>query len=275
MDFGAETKSASHELLGPAGKRNSSHAVANVPSLYPVYLPFQTQHQLLVKVQGILEQACHEFGMRTLKEVLEREGWDCPESAELNRWPRILLQHQDKFLQADLEALGKPLDQVLNSITQLRHTAVHRVRVSANRLEQFMVDAEALARILQDDSYTRQLGRLRLDTQLTLGELMRYKDLLESNVTSKLKDIAARRAELDCLEEEALQEMLREDKEYQRLAGMSLNQAMETPETALHSQAPTELDTKSESDPDADLERISSNEQNTDEMGGSSSKTAR
>ncbi|OAP55055.1 hypothetical protein AYL99_10755 [Fonsecaea erecta] len=270
----APLDSVPHELPGPSGKRPSCYPVANVPSLYPVYLPFQTQHQLLVKVQGILERACHEFGMRAIKEAVEREGWDCPESAELNRWPRVLLLHKDNFLQGDLEALGKPLEQVLDSITQLRHTAVHRLRVSANRLEQFMVDAEALARLLQHDSCTRQLSRLRLDTQLTLGELKRYKDLLESNVTSKLRDIATQRAELDRLEEEAVQDMLREDKEYQRLAGMSLNQAMETPDTVLHSQAPTELDTKSDCDPDTDLERISSNEQDTDYRGGSSSKAA-
>ena len=29
-----------------------------------------------------------------MRETVEREGWDCPESAELNRWPRIFLSRE-------------------------------------------------------------------------------------------------------------------------------------------------------------------------------------
>ena len=54
-----------------------------------------------------------------------------------------------------------------------------------------MVNAEALARILHDDEYIQKLSQLRVDTQLTLSELKRIKDLLESKLTSKLKNVAA------------------------------------------------------------------------------------
>jgi hypothetical protein len=33
----------------------------SVSSLYPIYLPLNTQHRLLVKVQAILENACYAF----------------------------------------------------------------------------------------------------------------------------------------------------------------------------------------------------------------------
>jgi len=104
----------------------------------------------------------------------------------LTKWPRVFLSHQDKFLQADLEGLEKPLAQILDSVTHLRHTAVHRLRTGANRLEQFMLDAEALARLLRDEYCLPKLTRLRMETQLTIGELKRNKDLLESKVNSKL-----------------------------------------------------------------------------------------
>jgi len=55
-------------------KRCFPHATIDVPSLYPVYFPYQTQHQLLVKVQSILEKACYDFGERILKKTVEREG---------------------------------------------------------------------------------------------------------------------------------------------------------------------------------------------------------
>jgi hypothetical protein len=83
------------------------------------------------------------------------------------------------------DGLGKPFAQILDSIVHLRHTAVHRLRISANRLEQFMIDAEALVRLLRDDYCRLKLTRLRMDTQLTIGELKRNKDLLESKVTSE------------------------------------------------------------------------------------------
>jgi len=49
--------------------------------------------------------------------------------------------------------------------------------------------------------------------QLTIGELNRNKDLLESKLNSKFKKIADERAELDRLEQLAVEEMLREDRE--------------------------------------------------------------
>ena len=235
-------------------KRSCPHATINVPSLYPVYLPYQTQHQLLVKVQGILEKACYEFGARELKETVQNEGWGCAESAELNRWPQIFLLNQDKFLPTDLQELGKPFAQVLNSITQIRHTAVHRLRISANRLEQFMIDAEAIARLLRNDNDVQRLTRLRVNTQVTIDELKRNKDLLESKLSSKLRKIASQRAELDRLEHVAIVEMLKEDNEYKLLAGANLEEAIRSPDAVVQSNPPTGMEPMSEEDPDEDFD---------------------
>jgi hypothetical protein len=189
-----------------------------------------------------------------LRDSVVRQGWDCAESAKLNRWPRVFLSNQDKFLQADLEGLGKPFAQLLDSITHLRHTAVYRLRISANRLEQFMIDAEALARLLRNDHCVRKLTRLRMDIQLIVGELRRNKDLLESKLSSTLRKTAVQRAELDRLEHMAVEDMLREDKECHVLAGAHLDQAIESPDTVVQSEAPTEMETRSEADQDAELD---------------------
>ena len=132
------------------GKQKDKITTSSVPSLYPVYLPFQTQHNLLVTVQQALERACYEFARNSMPEVVKQEGWECAESVELNLWARACTARLDKFEAEAVEDLGKPLQELFDSLAQLRHTAVHRVRISANRLEVFMVDAESCAKLLDD-----------------------------------------------------------------------------------------------------------------------------
>jgi hypothetical protein len=87
-----------------------------------------------------------------------------------------------------------------------------------------------------------------MDTELAKGELECKKDLLKSKVSSQLRDIATERAWLDNLEQLAVQEMLLEVKEYQELAGANLDQAINSPDTVIHSEAPTEMEARSEAD---------------------------
>ena len=208
-----------------------------------------------MKAQAILEHVCYEFGLRDMKDIIKREGWDCPECVELNIWARTLLSNQDRLPLADREGLGKPFHELLDSISHLRHTAVHRLRISANALEQFLVDAETLSQRLQDDDRTKCLTRLRREVQITIGELKRNKDLLESKLTSKSQKFADERADLDRLEQLAVEEMLREDREYQILAGTNLDDAIQSLDTMVPSAAPTEVESRSESDLEGDLFR--------------------
>jgi len=132
--------------------------------------------------------------------------------------------------------LGKSFHELLDSIAQLRHTAVHRVRVSANKVEQFMTEAESLANILHNNICARMLSRLRLEAQQVIDELGRNKDLQE---------IDARSRELDSLECKAVEDMLREDKKYQTLASANLEQAISAPDTIQHSASTSEHETSS------------------------------
>lgn len=218
------------------------------PSLYPVYLPFVVQHKLQVKVQHTLERACYNFGQKKLSGVLQREGWDCAEAVELNRWPRIFLTYKGEFPVDELVNLGKPFPGLLDSITQLRHAAVHRIRLSANSTLQFIVDAESLAKLLHDDVSINVISRLRRETQITIEELKRNKDLLESRLAETRKQLAARRAELERQELDAVDNMLKEDREYLSFAGANLEHAMDSPPTIIYSRAATEDELSSEAD---------------------------
>jgi len=124
--------------------------------------------------------------------------------------------------------------------------------VSANRVQQFMIEAESLANILHNNICARMLSRLRREAQQVVDELGRNKDLLESILTEKLQEIDVRRRELDSLERRAVEEMLREDKEYQTLASANLEQAISAPETIQHSASTSEHETSSEADVNAE-----------------------
>lgn len=223
--------------------------MSKAPSLYPVYLPLPAQHKLLVTVQQALERACYSFAVTSLPELIaEHEEWDCAEAVELNIWARILAARLNIFAQADVDEAGKPLDQLFDSIAQLRHTAVHRLRVSATRLDTFLTDAGSLATLLHDERCKQQVSRLRHDMYLVVEDIKRNKDLLESQLAAKMRQIAAQRMELDRLEHSVTTDMLREDHEYLQYAGTMLTQAIDAPETAVQSAVGTEQDPESDVD---------------------------
>lgn len=119
-----------------------------------------------------------------------------------------------------------------------------------------MIDAESLSKLLHGNQCSRKLARLRRETHLVIDDIKRNKDLLESQLAAKMKKIAAQRAQLDRLERAAINDMLKEDQEYRQFAGVSLDQAISSPNTVLPSAAVTEHDFES----DADLAKFDSDD---------------
>ena len=204
-------------------KRPATYSGVSIPSLYPIYLPLPTQHRLLRTVQEILEDGCYAFAQRSLHDVVEKKGWECAESVELNVWSSVFLSNKGRFSAESLDQLGKPFAKVLDSVTQLRHTAVHRIKVTVNRVEQFLLDAESFSKLLDDNAATERLAKLRRDTDLAIGDMKSNKDLLESRLAETVHKFAAQRAELEHLERTAVEDMLREDKECQSSVSANLD----------------------------------------------------
>ncbi|KAI1825219.1 hypothetical protein F4861DRAFT_211200 [Xylaria intraflava] len=205
----------------------ASKAKPAVPSLFPIYLPLRTQHRILTKVQSILEDACFDFGQSNMPEVMKKKGWHCSEAAELNLWVVELLQHQNKFADR-VNDIRRPLTSLLRSVADIRHSAVHRICISAKGLEQFLLNAESFATLLGDTTRLKSLTELRRNVQQAMGELERNKHVLNSKLTETFKRIAAQRAELDRAEEMAIADMVREDIEYLTLAGKNLEDVQAT-----------------------------------------------
>jgi len=215
------------EPIYPTANRSN-----HMPPLYPAYLPFRTQHRVLTKVQLILEQACFEFAQQAMPEVLIRRQWDCPESAELDAWAKEFLKHRSQFASKDTN-IANPLDNLYRSIINIRHTVVHRLRVSAKEVEEFIHNAELLATLLGDKARLSLLTKFRQHTQSTIEELERNKHILSSKLVETLESITMQRAGLNHFEKAAISEIAKEDTEYQMIAGAKLEQAVESLEASV------------------------------------------
>ncbi|KAF5543315.1 hypothetical protein FMEXI_7095 [Fusarium mexicanum] len=202
--------------------QNASDGTACDIAGIPVYLPFPTEHLLMEKLQKVLEAACYEYGVRELSSVMQDRHWDCPEAVELSQWAE-LLGNQGNLKWQGKKKLNK---QSLQSIAQIRHTAVHRLRTDSAGLQRFLAEAENLARALGDDLCTRAISKLRLDTESTIVELTQNKQSLRLQLDEAQEEIAKRRAELDQQEQENLRYMESEDKRYSTLAGEKLQKAL-------------------------------------------------
>ena len=212
-----------------------------IPPIFPLYLPTRARHKLLVHLQNILEVACYDFGKRTLPEVLQQRDWDCAEAVELNRWTDVLNKRQDVF--AQVESIKKPLRDLFISIANIRHTAVHRIQVNVKGIEQFFLDAETLAVIMEETECAEKIAKLRRETQVVIEELQRNKILLHSKLDETLRGLASQREKLKRLEEMAIIEMGNEDDEYQALAGKSIEEIIEPSEASFLTAIETEQET--------------------------------
>ncbi|KAI4657817.1 uncharacterized protein J4E78_006206 [Alternaria triticimaculans] len=160
-------------------------------------LPLWDQHRILVRVQYTLEKTCFNFAQERLAGLLYREGWDCAEAVELNQWARTLLIYREQLNLDDVKGDVKPLPSLMESVIQLRHNAVHRVRLSSGELLQHLTDAVLLAQLLHDDKCDVFLSNLRQRTHDAIEELVRNKQLLDGRLADIKREFAAKRAELE------------------------------------------------------------------------------
>lgn len=149
-----------------------------------------TQHKLLVQLQSVLEAACYEFGKHLMPDIFRRRGWDCAESLELNRCAREFQQ----WSFSDVESANKPRDELFRSISNIRHTAVHRLRVSVDAMEQFFNDAETLLLLLGDDARRREITMLRQESRMITAKTKESKHPLHSAASESLRVLATKRA---------------------------------------------------------------------------------
>jgi hypothetical protein len=148
----------------------------------------------MVFLQQKLEEMCFAFCQHRMPQTLLDNGWDCPESAELQNWVTAL----KKELPSTLRPKGRRA--LINSMSKIRDCAVSRTRINNFQLEELLSDALKLAMLLEQDQYVNTIKRIREDIEATHGYLDEERKQLEKSCNFKLGQITAARAKLDDLE---------------------------------------------------------------------------
>ncbi|CAG7558188.1 unnamed protein product [Fusarium equiseti] len=160
----------------------------------PIYLNFNAQHRLMVFLQQKLEEMCFAFCQHRMPQTLLDNGWDCPESAELQNWVVALKEE----LPSTLRPKGRRA--LINSMSKIRDSAVSRTRINNFQLEELLSDALKLAMLLEQDQSVNTIKRIREDMEATYRYLDEERKQLEKSCNFKLGQITAARAKLDDLE---------------------------------------------------------------------------
>lgn len=184
------------------------------PSLYPIYISYKVEYLILATIQRLLEECCFEFAVKWAPALLEREGWDCPEAAELTAWTRNLDDLSDKLPADAISNKSKiPLHTIFVSTTPIRHSAVHRPPTSAKGIQEMIQSAIQLAVTLGDTTRSASLELVKASFDARIMDMHLNKNFLENRLDEQLQFLREQRAELDRKETEAVATMFRMDLE--------------------------------------------------------------
>ncbi|EFE42951.1 hypothetical protein TRV_02316 [Trichophyton verrucosum HKI 0517] len=174
------------------GSTNLSHA------------PFPIQHLVLTKIQTLLEQACFDFASKWATELISTEMWDCPEAIELSKWTLALNKVIHKIPINAFNAEDYPnIRSILHSGYEIRNIAVHRKRVSLQKLEDITQAAILFLRAIRDNNRELQLSNVHAVMSVFMWSLESRRQIIEARFREELGDIQRLRKALDLREKEA------------------------------------------------------------------------
>ena len=215
-------------------KRQRRCTSASLASLSIPHLPMRIQHRLLTRTQQLMEHACYNFFRATVSKLLQERGWDCPNSVELNKWAQLLKSYERKIIPERLVALDRPVSEVLDSMAQLRHTAVHRVRAPVMQVKHFLDEAETVGHLLGGAECDPSLARLHETAQPILHDFHRAIRLLASSLEAERAEIASTRLQLDDRKASIAVNASRKINEQKAAAGLALEGIIDSLNWFLH-----------------------------------------
>ena len=169
--------------------------------LYPIHLPFRTQHRILTSVQSTLEVCCFNFGQTWAPRLMKAHHWDEPESIELTEWiKKFSTRTQNLPPSATRPIAGKSLNQVLVDTSRLRHTAVHRVPTSVEGIMGMLHAAHDFALALKDAIRAARIKTIEEQLAASINTFFQGQGLLHHKVPGRLEVTAKGKTELDKLE---------------------------------------------------------------------------
>ncbi|CAZ82613.1 unnamed protein product [Tuber melanosporum] len=175
---------------------NSSEATrSQSPSL-----PYCAQHNITTSLQSILEGACFKFAKCHVPELLARKRWTCAHSAELSMWTKELSKtFEQKSPTIRLDKIGgtAQLPLLLKSLDDLRHSAVHRIPVSPDKLILFIHASLQVAEILGDEEKQTAIKAILCAVNTALNKRKVEKQKIEDALSDQLQSIELQKKKLD------------------------------------------------------------------------------
>lgn len=170
----------------------------------------------------MLEESLFKYGSEKMRDVIKTKGWDCPQCVELNDWIKILRKRKDLVLEPKDKTLDRPLSAVLNAVVQLRHTAVHRQKVTAFEVQSFLEDAEALLIFLDERTSAKEIADLHGVLSDYVKDLSAHSSSYQERLRAITRDKQMQAFRLKLEEHLAVSEVLAESQEYERRAALQL-----------------------------------------------------
>jgi len=186
--------------------------------LSPIYLPCGLQHSLLAQAQNLLEDCLFRFGTSKMQEVIKDKGWDCARCVELNDWVKILRRRKDLLNNFKVRTSHRPLSVVLGSLVQLRHTAVHRQRITALEVQLYLEDAGTLLDLLGDEEAAKDMSDINCSLSDHLKDLSAHFKLSEEKLRVIAREKRTQTFQLQLEEHSAVSQILAENQNFERNA---------------------------------------------------------
>jgi hypothetical protein len=206
------------------GDRSIHHN--QVPSLYPLHVPYRSQHAILSIVQRTLEEACFHFATIWLPVVLEQQGWDCAEAVELTQWSKVFSRESSNLPQHAIAIGVTPISNILTCTHKIRHAVVHRLPITARGVSQLIEPSISVAQLLQDSLRETQLRELKKEVDSRIDAMELSKNVLEDTASRELEEIRLQRQILEEREKEVVANMFKEDIENKSLVGALLEESV-------------------------------------------------
>lgn len=190
-------------------------------------IPYGVQHQILSQMQLVLEKAVFRFVEQKHPDILQVRGWDCHEALELDKFfarngMALIRSGQSEASQIDphlMKCLGI-------SISSIRHTAVHRLRLSAAKLGQMFHDSEQLLTLLGDDKAKEIIAKLHSETSVSLATLDAQEMEATIDLDAKTNEIRNQRLKLDAWERDVTRSAEEKREALRKLAGLEVARAL-------------------------------------------------
>lgn len=183
-----------------------------------------TQHVILLGLQGLLEHICHEFCKRHIPSVLQAREIECAEALGLHGWAGLICEQRNKF---GLEIKRDELARLLESAQNVAKLAFHRTRIDAAGMDALLANSEALANVFKVEEYKRVIGALRAKIRGVMSTLAGRERKLRFKMERQLERLAVQKAEIIRREDDAKAALEAGSDKYQSRAKVAVMKAMQ------------------------------------------------